>query len=40
MKTDIVVLTLSLFICGCNGNAEPAANKQTQSDAQTVELCL
>jgi len=38
MKTDIVVLTLSLFICGCNGNAEPAANKQTQSDAQTVEV--
>src|SRR5882724_5648415 len=38
MKTDIVVLTLSLFICGCNGDAEPAANKQTQSDAQTVEV--
>ncbi len=38
MKTAIVVLTLSLFICGCNGDAEPAANKQTQSDAQTVEV--
>src|SRR6266478_96248 len=38
MKTDIVVLILSLLICGCNGNAEPAANKQTQSDAQTVEV--
>jgi len=30
MKTVIVVLALSLFICGCNGNAETAANKQTQ----------
>jgi RND family efflux transporter MFP subunit len=38
MKTVIVVLTLSLFICGCNGNAEPAAHKQTQSVAQTVEV--
>jgi RND family efflux transporter MFP subunit len=38
MKTDIVFLTLSLFICGCNGDAESATNKQTQSDAQTVEV--
>jgi membrane fusion protein (multidrug efflux system) len=38
MKTVIVVLTLSLFICGCNGNAEPAANKQTESDVQAVEV--
>jgi membrane fusion protein, multidrug efflux system len=38
MKTDIVVLTLSLFICGCNGNAKPAAGKPTETDAQTVEV--
>ena len=38
MKTAIVVLTLSLFICGCNGNAKPAAGKQAEADAQTVEV--
>ena len=38
MKTVIVVLTLSLFICGCNGNAKPAAGKQAEADAQTVEV--
>ena len=29
MKTVIVVLALSLFICGCNGNPKPAASKQS-----------
>jgi len=38
MKTVIVVLTLSLFILGCNGNAKPAAGKQAEADAQTVEV--
>jgi len=38
MKTVIVALVLLLSIAGCNGNAKPAANKQTQSDAQTVEV--
>jgi RND family efflux transporter MFP subunit len=38
MKTAIVALALSLFICGCNGNSKPAANKPAESDAQTVEV--
>jgi RND family efflux transporter MFP subunit len=38
MKTVIGVLTLSLFIFGCSGNSQPAAGKQAQSDAQTVEV--
>jgi membrane fusion protein (multidrug efflux system) len=38
MKTVIGVLTLSLFISGCSGNPQPAASKQAQTDAQTVEV--
>src|SRR5260370_42497900 len=38
MKTVIVALALSLFISGCNGNPQPAASKQTETDAQTVEV--
>ena len=38
MKTVVVVLILSLFICGCSGKAKPAANKQTETDTQTVEV--
>ena len=38
MKTVIVALALSLFISGCNGNSQPAAIKQTETEAQTVEL--
>jgi RND family efflux transporter MFP subunit len=38
MKTVIGVLTLSFFIFGCNGNSQPAASKQAQTDAQTVEV--
>jgi RND family efflux transporter MFP subunit len=38
MKTVIGVLTLSLFIFGCSGNSQPAAGKQAQADAQTVEV--
>jgi RND family efflux transporter MFP subunit len=38
MKTVIGVLTLSLLIFGCSGNSQPAAGKQAQSDAQTVEV--
>jgi membrane fusion protein (multidrug efflux system) len=38
MKTVIGVLTLSLFIFGCSGNPRPAANKQAETDAQTVEV--
>jgi membrane fusion protein (multidrug efflux system) len=38
MKTVIGVLTLSLFIFGCSGNSQPAASKQAETDAQTVEV--
>src|SRR6266850_6301586 len=38
MKTVIVAFGFSLFICGCNGNAKPAAGKQAEADAQTVEV--
>jgi membrane fusion protein, multidrug efflux system len=38
MKTVFGVLTLSLFIFGCSGNPQPAAGKQAQTDAQTVEV--
>lgn len=38
MKTVFGVLTLSLFIFGCSGNPQPAAGKQAQSDAQSVEV--
>ncbi len=38
MKTVIVALVLSLSISGCNGNAKPAASKQTEMDAETVEV--
>jgi RND family efflux transporter MFP subunit len=38
MKTVIGVLTLTLFLFGCSGNSQPAASKQAQTDAQTVEV--
>jgi membrane fusion protein, multidrug efflux system len=38
MKTVVVVLILSLFICGCGGKPKRAASKQTETDAQTVEV--
>ena len=38
MKTCLVTLALSLFICGCKGNPKPAASKEAERDAQTVEV--
>jgi membrane fusion protein, multidrug efflux system len=38
MKTVIGVLTLSLSVFGCSGNPQPAASKQAETDAQTVEV--
>src|SRR5712672_4448715 len=38
MKTAIVALLLSLSIVGCTGKAKPAASKQPETDAQTVEV--
>jgi membrane fusion protein, multidrug efflux system len=38
MKTVIVALLLSLSIVGCTGKAKPAASKQPETDAQTVEV--
>ena len=38
MKTVIVVLALSLFISGCDGNPKAASSKQAETDAQTVEV--
>src|SRR5260370_31297322 len=38
MKTAIVGLALSLLICGCSGSPKAADGKQSQTDAQTVEV--
>jgi membrane fusion protein, multidrug efflux system len=38
MKTCLVTLALSLSIFGCKGSQKPAASKQTERDAQTVEV--
>ena len=38
MKTAMVGLSLSLLIFGCNGSPKAADGKQTQTDAQTVEV--
>src|SRR6202030_1862053 len=38
MKTVIVALAFSLFLCGCNGNSKQATNKPAETDAQTVEV--
>jgi RND family efflux transporter MFP subunit len=38
LKTAIVGLALSLLICGCNGSPKAADGKQSQTDAQTVEV--
>jgi membrane fusion protein, multidrug efflux system len=39
MKTVIVALALSVFISGCSsGKPKPAATKQMETDAQTVEV--
>jgi len=38
MKTVVVVLILWLFICGCSDKAKPAASKQAETEAQTVEV--
>jgi len=38
MKTVIVAFGFSLFLSGCNGSPEAADGKQTQTDAQTVEV--
>jgi RND family efflux transporter MFP subunit len=38
MKNVVIALALLLSICGCNGNPQPAANKQAEPDAQTVEV--
>jgi membrane fusion protein (multidrug efflux system) len=38
MKNVAITLALLLSICGCNGNPKPAANKQAEPDAQTVEV--
>ena len=38
MKTVIVAFGFSLFLYGCNGSPEAADGKQTQTDAQTVEV--
>jgi membrane fusion protein, multidrug efflux system len=38
MKTAMVGLSLSLLMFGCNGSPKAADGKQTQTDAQTVEV--
>src|SRR5712671_1596720 len=38
MKTVIVAFGFSLFLSGCSGSPEAADGKQTQMDAQTVEV--
>ncbi len=38
MKTCLVTVALSLFLSGCNGNPKPAASKEAERDAQTVEV--
>jgi len=38
MKTVIVALALLLSIGGCHGNRKPAAGKQAEPDAQTVDV--
>jgi membrane fusion protein, multidrug efflux system len=39
MKTVIVALALSMFISGCSsGKPKPAASKQMETDAQTIEV--
>jgi membrane fusion protein (multidrug efflux system) len=38
MKTCLVTLVLSLSLSGCNGNPKPAASKEAERDAQTVEV--
>ena len=38
MKNVIYALALSLSIVGCDGNPKPAANKNTETDAQTVDV--
>jgi RND family efflux transporter MFP subunit len=38
MKTVIVALALSLSISGCSSKPQAAANKQAETDAQTVEV--
>jgi membrane fusion protein (multidrug efflux system) len=38
MRTLIVALALSVFISGCSSKPQPAANKQAETDAQTVEV--
>src|SRR5713226_6806666 len=38
MKNVIYGLALSLSIIGCNGDPKPAANKNTETDAQTVDV--
>src|ERR1035437_4901188 len=38
MKTFLIVLALSLSILGCNGNPNPEAGKQTDTNVQTVDV--
>src|ERR1700720_677782 len=38
MKTVIVALTLTVFLCGCSSDSKQAANKPAETDAQTVEV--
>jgi membrane fusion protein, multidrug efflux system len=38
MKTVIVALALTVFLCGCSSDSKQAANKPAEPDAQTVEV--
>src|ERR1700720_1123897 len=38
MKTVIVALTLTVFLCGCSSDSKQAANKPAEPEAQTVEV--
>jgi membrane fusion protein (multidrug efflux system) len=38
MKTVIVALALTVFLCGCSSDSKQAANKSAEPDAQTVEV--
>ena len=38
MKTVIVALALTVFLCGCSSDSKQVANKKAEPEAQTVEV--
>jgi RND family efflux transporter MFP subunit len=38
MKTVVVALALTVFLCGCSSDSKQAANKSVEPEAQTVEV--